>query len=903
MKPAVLAMVLAVAFLPLRAAAQDAARLAEAGREALTANQFPKALELFLAIPASAAAEHRFTKHTGATLTLGNMGRSGEVWPHLEAARQLAAEIGTDQAMVQFLNAEGWALLHSRTGDRGIASFHRAVAIAESHGGESKEALLNVYRGLSSAYQQVEDFDRQSYYNEKAFSLDENPTPIEQFNYQVIRGIAYFEMYERDRAEAAFERALALSAETGRTRDRGFAIGELAYLYWTFDKDAARALPAYDEAIELAIASKAAPMEANWRTNRGNVFRDTGDYERAEADYREALAILERGGQGNAGFHIRKNIGQVWRLQGRTQEAADYLERLIKERFHTAGMRHMWQAHMELASAYATLGQRDRAEAEFQKMLTVLEEQRNTAILDSFRTGRFAHALSAYDPYERYIRFLAEANPPRVHEALEVAEQARARGFLEALATVRGSVAAKVPASVLTEEARIRRAISSTQERLRAGSLSKTERDRLLAELDRAEQDRDRFMTALRVEHPSLAEARYPTLLDTAALQAALRPDEIAVTFFLAEPSSFRWVMSREHVVLDLIAGRSAIEKDVERLREQLRSPSNAAEFKAASARLGGVLFDRISTAEGRPLVIAPHGVLHYVPFEVLTLQHQLIVERHAVSYAPSLNALVQLRRRPANTAPFRVLAVGNPAIGSATPSTERGDVENLALLGPLPFAEQELHAIGRTFRDRTRIMSGAGARESSLRDASMPQYPVLHFATHGLVSDVQPKRSGLLLAPETGEDGLLQMSEIYGLGLSANLVVLSACQTALGREITGEGLIGLSRAFFYAGARSVVATLWNLNDRFAAEFVERFYRELNQGHSSEEALRRAKLAYVNHPRYSHPFYWSSLIMMGDGTAALVREPIGQPISPLLLAVGLTLAAGMVTAAKLRKTA
>jgi CHAT domain-containing protein len=568
-----------------------------------------------------------------------------------------------------------------------------------------------------------------------------------------------------------------------------------------------------------------------------------------------------------------------------------FLERVLKERGHTASLRHLWQAHMELASAYAALGDRERAEAGFRVMLNTLEEQRNTAILDAFRTGSLAHALGAYDPYERYIRFLAEANPPRVHEALDVAERARARGFLEALATVRGAVAAKLPAALLTEESRIRRAITTAQERLRAADLPKADRDRLVGELETAEQEREKFLLRLRVEHPSLAEARYPTLLDTRGVQGALRPEEIAVTFFLAEPQSFRWVMSREYVVLDRIAGRGAIEKAVTRLRGVLRAPSAQGDFKAASAELGTMLFGGISTADDRPMVVVPHGALNYVPFEVLTLQNRMVIERHAVSYAPSLNALVQLRGTPANTAPFRVLAVGNPAVAGAPAATDRGDVENLALLGPLPFAEQELHAIGRTFRDRTRILSGASARESGLRDSRMAQYPVIHFATHGLVSDVQPKRSGLLLAPETGEDGLLQMSEIYGLGLKANLVVLSACQTALGREITGEGLIGLSRAFFYAGARSVVATLWNLNDRFAAEFVARFYSELNQGHSSEEALRRAKVAYVNHPQYSHPFYWSSLVMLGDGTRPLLAEPVTRPVGLNLLAAALVLGA------------
>lgn len=869
--------------------AQDAAQIVASAQKALSAYQFARALEQFLSVPDTAAIEHRLAKHTGASTALQNMGRIAEAGLHIEQARPLAEQVGTDYGLVQFLNAEGLHLNAAKRGDRGVAALHRAAEIAERAG--AKAALKTVYTGLGIVYQGFEDYERQAYFNQKAFDLEPNPSPMARFTYHILRGIAFFEMYDRDIAEAEFQRALELSTVTKRPRDRAFSLGELAFLYATFDRDAARALPLYDEAIEIAKQAKVGSMEANWRTNRGNVYRDIGDYAKAERDYRDALAILERGGQANSGFHIWKNLGQVRRLEGRTEAAVDFLERVIKERGHTAGLRHTWQAHMELASAYATLGKRELAEASFRAMLDVLEEHRTTAILDAFRTGTLAHQLRAYDPYERYIRFLTEANPPRAHEALDVAERARARGFLEALASVRGAVAAKLPAPLLAAESRIRHAISTAQERLRATDLAKADRDRLVDELERAEAARETFLIALRVEHPTLAEARYPTLLDAGSVQAALRPDEIAVTFFLAEPQSFRWVMSQEHVVLDRIAGRGAIEKEVRRLRDLLRSPSTGVEFKAVSARLGDMLFEGISTADGRPMVIVPHGVLNYLPFEVLTLQDRMVIERHAVSYAPSLNALVQLRKAPVNTAPFRVLAVGNPTIADAPAAGERGDVDTLALLGPLPFAEQELHAIGRTFRDRTRILSGAGARESGLRDSAVPHYPVIHFATHGLVSDVQPKRSGLLLSPETGEDGLLQMSEIYGLGLKANLVVLSACQTALGREITGEGLIGLSRAFFYAGARSVVATLWNLNDRFAAEFVQRFYRELNQGHSSEEALRRAKVAYINHPRYSHPFYWSSLVLLGDGTRVLVAEPVAEPLGLNLLAAALALGA------------
>jgi CHAT domain-containing protein/tetratricopeptide (TPR) repeat protein len=901
MKPGVLATAFFLTLLPVRAGAQDAAATVASAQKALSAYQFASALGQFMSVPDTAAPVHRLAKHTGASAALQNMGRVAEAGTHIELARPLVNQVGTDHATVQFLNAEGLYLNAARQGDRGLSSLHRAEQIAERAG--AKTALTTVYTSLLIVYQGLEDYERQTYYNQKAFDLEPNPTPIDRFRLHILRGIAFFEMYERDRAEEDFTRALELSVVTTRTRDRAFALGELAYLYWTFDRDAARALPLYDEAIELTIEAKVASMEANWRTNRGNIYRDTGDYDRAEADYRDAIAILEKGGQGSSGFHIWKNRGQVRRLRGDNAGAAAFLERVMKERGHTAGLRHTWQAHMELASAYAALGERDRADRNFRAMLDVLEEHRNSAILDAFRTGRLAHQLSAYDPYERYIRFLLENQPPQVEAALAIAERARARGFLEALASVRGTVAARLPPALLAEDSRIHREISAAQEKLRAADLPKADRDRLLGELERAEQQRDAFVLKLRVEHPSLAEARYPALLDTKDLQAALRAEEIAVVFFLAEPGSFRWVLSKEHVVADRIAGRHAIERASLRLRDLLRAPSNQDEVARASAELSGMLFGGIATADDRPMVVVPHGALNYLPFDALPLQGRMLVERHAVSYAPSLNALVQLRRSPANTAPFRVLAVGNPLIAGAPAATERGDVENLALLGPLPFAEQELHAIGRTFRDRTRIMSGASARESGLRDGALPQYPVLHFATHGLVSDVQPKRSGLLLASETGEDGLLQMSEIYALGLKANLVVLSACQTALGREITGEGLIGLSRAFFFAGARSVVATLWNLNDRFAAEFVERFYNELNQGHAPEEALRRAKIAYVNHPRYSHPFYWSSLVMLGDGTAALVKEPVRQPMGLHALAAAFSLTAIAIVFAKTRHSA
>lgn len=860
-------------------------------------NDYTRAIDLYKAIPETAPVEIRLRKHTGLALSYINLGRYPEAPEEIALARSAAEEIGTDAAEVSVLNAEGQYLGRGGEGDRGVNVLHRAAELAKD--GDPR-TLANIYSNLGSAYQDLEDWERLLYFTQKAFDLKPNPTPRDQRAHAMSLGIAHFELYERDAAEAQFKIGLELSKQAGGPRDQSFATGELAFTYWTFDQDAPRALAMYTEAIELAKEAKVTTLQATWLNNRGAVFRDIAQYDAALADFRETIEIQVAGGRDGGTFMTRKNIGQTYRLMGDNREAAAQLDALIATRSGEAAPRHLWQAHMELASALEALGDRPRAEAEFKKMLGVLEEHRNSSILDGFRTGSFAHALRLYDPYERYIRFLTSGNAPRIAEALEVVERARARGFLESLASVRSAVAAKLPPALLTEEARIARGISGVQERLRAAGLSRIDRERLLAELAAAEEQRDKFRLAMRIEHPLLAEARYPEIAGVPEIQRALRANDTAVAFFLSEPSSFRWVISRDRLEFQRLPGRAAIEKEAGRLRQLLRAPTGLPAVNAAAASLGAMLLTDLDVAADRSLVIVPHGVLHYIPFEALPLGGGPLVKRHSISYMPSLNSLIHLRRGPHRSAPLRALAVGNPTMAHPAGATmRRGDVENLALLGDLPYANRELYAIGRALPDRTQVLSGRAARESSVRGATIARYPVIHFATHGLVSDTHPTRSGLLLSPEDGEDGLLQMGEIYGMGLQADLVVLSACQTALGREITGEGIVGLTRAFFYAGARSVVSALWNLNDRFAADFIERFYQEIGAGASPEEALRRTKIAYVDHPQYGHPFYWSSLVITGDGAQPMVAEPVRAPIGLRVLALVLSLAAIVLSAQRI----
>jgi CHAT domain-containing protein len=280
--------------------------------------------------------------------------------------------------------------------------------------------------------------------------------------------------------------------------------------------------------------------------------------------------------------------------------------------------------------------------------------------------------------------------------------------------------------------------------------------------------------------------------------------------------------------------------------------------------------------------VVVPDGVLHYLPFESLASsldaagRPRYLLETHEVAYTPAASVLADLARRPPRTVPLELLAYGAPELGprraaaraAAAPSGEgvRG-LLRAQDLQDLPHARREVQSIARLFpEERRQVRLGAQASESALKGEDLARYRILHLATHGVLDDRAPGRSGLLLAPGSREeDGLLQGGEVLNLELGSDMVVLSACGSGLGTLVRGEGLVGLSRAFFYAGARTLVVSLWTVNDESTAELMKGFYGRLQQGVGSARALRQAKRAMIRSDRPAHrfPYYWAPFVLVG----------------------------------------
>jgi CHAT domain-containing protein len=190
--------------------------------------------------------------------------------------------------------------------------------------------------------------------------------------------------------------------------------------------------------------------------------------------------------------------------------------------------------------------------------------------------------------------------------------------------------------------------------------------------------------------------------------------------------------------------------------------------------------------------------------------------------------------------------------------------------LAPLPFSNLEVHDIAGLFpRDASDILTGDEANETSIKQLPLKTYRIVHFACHGFLNEPNPFRSALVLSATNAaeDDGFLQTREIYGLTMDADLVVLSACQSGKGRLEGSEGPMGLARAFFFAGARSVISSLWTINDKASVTFMHEFYKSLAGGISAGEALRYAKKRMLK-SAWTHPFYWASFMLQGDASVA-----------------------------------
>jgi CHAT domain-containing protein len=328
-------------------------------------------------------------------------------------------------------------------------------------------------------------------------------------------------------------------------------------------------------------------------------------------------------------------------------------------------------------------------------------------------------------------------------------------------------------------------------------------------------------------------------------VQKLLDKNTALLEYFLTKDKTLLWLVTRNSAeVFQVNIGGDSLKSLVMAYRKAIEK---GAELTTQSQQLYDLLIapaqDKIRSDN---LIIVPHGILHYLPYGALqNKKGNYLIDKYQISYLPSASVLKYLapKRRPRGE---KILALGNPA-------TDRKGFD------PIPMTEAEVQGIGRLYR-HSRLLTGPKATEEEFRKLA-PDYDVLHLACHGDLNAAYPLFSCLLLSPDSAQDGELGVHEIFNMDLNASLVVLSGCQTGLGHLTNGDEVVGLSRAFIYAGTPSIVSSLWMVEDQSTAYLMERFYQHLKNTNKAE-ALRLAQLDARK--RYPAARSWASFVLIGD---------------------------------------
>jgi len=457
----------------------------------------------------------------------------------------------------------------------------------------------------------------------------------------------------------------------------------------------------------------------------------------------------------------------------------------------------------------------------YKKAIDIIEIQRSSINTEASKIGFVGDKQAVYSAL---IFALLEAD--RKVAAFEYVERSKSRALVDMLASAD---------SIKTDTTEVARYISD---------IHTTD---LLAASNDLELDKPEVVT----RSISIKKKLIETAPDTASLVTVGAKDAGEITSSLDEDETlleyyFRGDRGTAFVITHTGLQAFGIEtKDlnglVEQFRKEISIPGSHA-YGKLSERLYTML---ISPVEGAlhtdRLVIVPHGVMHYVPFAALC-HGRCLIDRYSISLLPSASTAFYIKRHHSESP--NILALGNPDLGNPAYG--------------LAFAEKETKEIAGLFTDKGVYVRGK-ASESIVKNIG-GKYSYVHFATHGTFDAGTPLSSGLYLAKDSDNDGLLTVGELYGLRLNADLVTLSACETGLGRIRSGDDLIGLQRGFLYAGASSIISTLWKVDDVATSELMVSFYQNL-KGHYKSDALRRAQLEIKD--TYEHPYYWAAFQLTG----------------------------------------
>jgi CHAT domain-containing protein len=744
-------------------------------------------------------------------------------------------------------------------GRQALAYYERAAAEAEQQGNQVRaarawHAASLVARRLGRYQKAIQAGSRAIEVFRGAGALTPPDMGAWASTYSQL-GAAYRAVGDLARARQALEDGLefAKTRMSGRREGQaeGFLLNGLALVAYA-QHDYPTALARNTEAAQFfeAAESRLQPktperLRANIRRWAANSFLGIGRAQLAlghpdlaEPAFDRGLKYARQSGVRGIEIDLLSGQGSLALARQDWAKALGFYQQCIalsNQTNRAGGLPGLYQGQ---SRALEGLGRPEEAFAAAREAVRHIEEIRADLGDSGLRTGFFEDKQGIYQ-HAVYLA-LSTQHP---EEAFALAEQSRSRTFLDLLGS-QTTLSKGRTRALVDEEVRLRARLAEAQAQAQDSDGSE-ESERARPPVEGLDRDYRAFLERVRKESLEQASLMVVEPVTLSGIQGLLPEGTTLIEYQVGDGGVVVWIVDRQHFkVVRLPGDRQSLVAQIRRFRAAITGQGPLAEVQAQAQalyrRLLGPARDEI---RGTRLVIVPHGVLHYLPFAALrSPAGRWVVEDFALSTLPSASVLRYLVDKGAG-APARALVVGNPDLGPAL---------------ALPWAEREARMVGQREREAT-VLVRADATEVQVKKL-VETVGLVHFATHGELSETDPLSSAVLLVPGGGEDGRLEVREVFGLDLHARLVVLSACETGLGKLSRGDELVGLQRAFLYAGTPAVITTLWKVDDRASYELVRAFYGRLDAA-GPLEALREAQLETLR--AFPHPFAWAAFGLTG----------------------------------------
>lgn len=814
-------------------------------------------------------------------------------------ALTLFRELNDRKGLANTLNNIGGINLTLGDYRKALDYFNQALELRRALGQRREEsiALNNIARvhDLLGEAQKALDYHRQALQIRRALG----DRLMEAASLNNI-GLVYDWLGAKDKALEHYKQALELFRAANDRNLEATALNNIGGFYLNTLKDSKTALDYYNRSLEIRRALGQPIDLAIMLDNIGHLHNLSGDPRKALEYHNQALKIRQKSGHRLGEAASLNNIGAAYHALGELSTAFDYINQALKL-YRSLGHRSREAVALYgLATIERDRGNLDQSLVWMEASLNIVESLRSGVASQVLRASYLAQRQDYYEFHIDLLMRLHQREPAAGHNfaAFEASERARARSLLELLEEARIDVEQGISPELKQRERVAHLRIARIQNQL-IQTYSQPQPDRskteaLEEELKQADAAREQLRAEIRQQHPPYAELQYPAAPKLKDVQSLLDDDTVLLEYALGQKTSFLFAVTRKDFLVVRLPTASDIGAEVEALRAVIASRPQRSDFEKQIKHSRKLFRDLLEPASKllagkQRLIIVPSGILHYLPFEVLLTKGEdkalatmtptrlpYLLRDYAISYVPSAAVLSSLRNRPGkSTAAKSFLAFADPVYGELTESTPGlthtnafGD-QSPWRLGRLIESRREVEQISALFpKDQVSLLLREQASEENAKTAGrFAQFRFVHFATHGLLNEENPSHSGLILKldrPQQSEDGLLQAYEIFNLKMNADLVVLSGCETGLGKEVKGEGLVGLTHAFFYAGTRSLVVSLWKVQDRSTADLMVNLYREIGRTQTKSEALRQAKLELIQQGRYADPYYWASFVLTGD---------------------------------------